>query len=142
MNNHRLENSNIFDQNNSLQIHPHDSARPKRVFFWTKISRPFFFQKYPQFKKRENRPASEASRVCARKTSGNRPASEASRGWARKTIRGQGRKALAHDASNKFVHVAMKRDAFCLIASQNNRETYQCMHLLNFICCKVVLLTP
>ena len=57
-------------------------------------------------------------------------------------IRGQGRKALAYDASNKFVHIAMKRDAFCLISSQNNRETYQCMHRLSLICCKVVLLTP
>ena len=57
-------------------------------------------------------------------------------------IRGQGRKALAYDASNKFVHITMKRDAFCLIPSQNKRETYQCMHLLKLICCKVVLLTP
>ena len=56
-------------------------------------------------------------------------------------IRGQGRKALAYDASSKFVHITMKRDAFCPIPSQNKRETYQRMHLLNLICCEVVLLT-
>ena len=60
----------------------------------------------------------------------------------KREIRGQGRKALAYDASTKFVHITMKRDAFCWFPSQNKRETHQRMHLLNLICCEVVLLTP
>ena len=59
----------------------------------------------------------------------------------KRQIRGQGRKALANDASNNCVHVNIECDAWCLVRLQNNHETYQCMHVGNPFCYKAVLLT-
>ena len=54
----------------------------------------------------------------------------------KRQIRVQGRKALAYDASNEFVHVSLQRDAWCLVRLQNKRETYRCIHFLNLFVTK------